>query len=136
MTSELATFMLFCTKCDRWRMGSCFHKDRTRSSGFARWCRDCVSVKTSTWASANRKRKNATDLAWKRRNRIKARAHAAVRRALKTGELVKPEACGCCGAGPYSAPFLEAHHVNYRRPLDVRWLCKRCHAAHHQWGKK
>ena len=25
----------------------------------------------------------------------------------------------------------DAHHCDYERPLDVRWLCRRCHRAFH-----
>jgi hypothetical protein len=28
-------------------------------------------------------------------------------------------------------PKVNAHHLDYRRPLRVRWLCYRCHRAAH-----
>ena len=51
------------------------------------------------------------------------RAHGAVYRAVKKGTLQKPNACQKCGAKGY----VEAAHKDYSRPLDVEWLCKRCH---------
>lgn len=51
------------------------------------------------------------------------RAHEAVRRALKSGRLVKPDNCGRCGAG---GP-IEASHDDYTKRLEVEWLCIPCH---------
>ena len=56
------------------------------------------------------------------------RAYGAVARALKTGRLKKPPACEGCGA-PGS---LHAHHQSYQEPLNVVWLCARCHHHHHR----
>ena len=55
------------------------------------------------------------------------RAHDQVAYAKRAGTLVSPEACAGCGR----AVRLHAHHDDYRRPLDVRWLCPRCHASAH-----
>lgn len=50
-------------------------------------------------------------------------AGEAVRRAIKTGRLVRPDHCEqCAGPGP-----IEAAHADYSRPLHVRWLCRSCH---------
>lgn len=51
------------------------------------------------------------------------RAHAAVARALKSGVLVRPDRCEDCET-PCKP---DAHHDDYDRPLEVRWLCRRCH---------
>jgi hypothetical protein len=47
-----------------------------------------------------------------------------VMRAVAKGELKKPGACQDCGR---TGVFLEAAHYNYAKPLEVRWLCRRCH---------
>ncbi len=54
-----------------------------------------------------------------------ASAHGAVYYARRLGRIV-PELCRCCGAGS-----AEAHHFDYTRPLDVVWLCRRCHTLVH-----
>ena len=46
-------------------------------------------------------------------------------RAVMSGELAR-EPCEVCGAVP-----TEAHHDDYSKPLDVRWLCNAHHLAHH-----
>lgn len=53
--------------------------------------------------------------------------HSAVKivsQALKTGKLVKPKSCEDCKNDDSN---LEAHHTDYAKPLDVVWLCSRCH---------
>lgn len=53
-----------------------------------------------------------------------------VRLAMLKGTLTK-KPCEQCGAEP-----AEAHHDDYSKPLDVRWLCKRHHGEHHRAIKR
>lgn len=48
--------------------------------------------------------------------------------AEKKGLLIRPAGCTKCG----SAKRIEAHHPDYAKPLDVIYLCKRCHVAVHK----
>lgn len=64
---------------------------------------------------------------WARANPEKCRARAAVCRAVKAGKLVRPEQCPECGSDHH----IQAHHDDYSKPLDVRWLCAQCHQRHH-----
>jgi hypothetical protein len=59
------------------------------------------------------------------------RAQSAVYRALKSGALVKPDACEECGlpASEAGKRGLHGHHADYDKPLEVRWLCPKCHRA-------
>lgn len=50
--------------------------------------------------------------------------------AIRTGKLVK-QPCEVC-----SEPNVEAHHDDYAKPYDVRWLCKACHADYHAAEKR
>ncbi len=61
---------------------------------------------------------------WKAENAIAAKAHQMVRRAIKRGVLVVPATCSVCGG----AGDIQAHHEDYSKPLDVKWLCKPHHA--------
>jgi ribosomal protein S27AE len=60
-------------------------------------------------------------------NPVKYKAHGMVARAVRSGRLVKPDACESCGA----VVGLEGHHDDYAMPLDVRWLCSSCHKVWH-----
>jgi len=67
---------------------------------------------------------------WARSHRAVRHAHAVVQYAERSGELSRPEVCEACRK---RVP-VEAHHEDYAKPLDVRWLCKKCHAK--TWRKE
>ena len=54
------------------------------------------------------------------------RAHGLVKRAIRSGALVKMP-CAVCGT-----KSAIAHHDDYRRPLAVMWLCPVHHKARHR----
>jgi hypothetical protein len=56
--------------------------------------------------------------------RVKLARNAAVQ-AIARGTITRGP-CEKCGASP-----AEAHHDDYARPLEVRWLCKHHHEEHH-----
>lgn len=78
------------------------------------------------WASINNEKRSISVKKWNDNNPEKREAYNAVYLALYHGNLVK-QPCESCGA--ISA---QAHHDDYSRPLDVRWLCSLCHADHHK----
>jgi hypothetical protein len=57
------------------------------------------------------------------------RAQTALWIAVRDGRLERPAACQRCGR----PGKVEAHHLDYARPLEVQWLCPKCHHAHHKW---
>lgn len=78
------------------------------------------------WNERNRESRRKAKQEWQRRNLHKARASNAVGRAVARGDLVR-EPCEVCGAAK-----VEAHHEDYDKPLEVRWLCHLHHAQAHQ----
>lgn len=73
-----------------------------------------------------RARGNLAKRRYSERNPVKRTAHVAVGNALRGGKLTaKPcEVCGDASA--------QAHHDDYSKPLDVRWLCTTHHAEWHK----
>lgn len=61
-----------------------------------------------------------------KRHPEKRAAHIVVGNALRDGKLLR-QPCEVCGD-----VIAEAHHDDYSKPLDVRWLCKRHHMEHHR----
>jgi hypothetical protein len=45
--------------------------------------------------------------------------------AIRDGRLIR-QPCEVCGAEK-----VEAHHDDYSKPLEVRWLCRKHHLEHH-----
>lgn len=58
--------------------------------------------------------------------RFRHKARWQVRREIAAGRLCR-EPCEVC-----SAPVTHAHHDDYGKPLDVRWLCAECHREWHK----
>lgn len=56
----------------------------------------------------------------------KYKAVTAVGNAIRLGKLTR-QPCEKCG----STTRVEAHHDDYSKPLDVRWLCHIHHGEHH-----
>lgn len=61
---------------------------------------------------------------YRQNNPKKSRAHEMVAYAIKTGVLTR-QPCEVCGSASDVA-----HHDDYDKPLDVRWLCG---SHHRQW---
>lgn len=66
-------------------------------------------------------------LDWRKQYPGRREAHQKVANALKYGELIRPNICERCGMATYTY----AHHEDYRKPLQVQWLCDSCHAKRH-----
>jgi len=143
-----------CKRCQRiasrkWREKNP-EKAAERNRRWHRENRERVSENNKRWNKENPDRRAELNRRWTEQNRDRAAAHAKakrerypqkeqaraeVRRALRQGRLVRPEYCEECGGEgrPYKdgrSP-IQAHHDDYSRPLDVRWLCRDCHIATH-----
>lgn len=57
-------------------------------------------------------------------------ARETLRYAVASGRMSRGP-CEVCAATP-----TDGHHDDYSKPLGVRWLCARCHRAHHKQGEK
>lgn len=60
------------------------------------------------------------------RNPAKRAAHIATGNAIRDGRLTR-QPCEVCGELK-----AQAHHDDYSKPLDVRWLCSTHHAEWHR----
>ena len=75
---------------------------------------------------AGRARARAAKKAYIERNPIKRKAQNMADNAIRDGRLVR-QPCEVCGAQK-----AQAHHDDYSKPLDVRWLCTTHHAEWHR----
>ena len=58
-------------------------------------------------------------------------ARSALGWAVRCGRIEKPSRCQFCGC----KYLLVGHHKDYSKPLNVLWLCRRCHARIHDFKK-
>ena len=77
---------------------------------------------------------NPTNLCkvWRKKNPIKAKAyervHSLYRQDRDYNRDRKREPCVVCGKEP-----TQAHHHDYKKPLDIIFLCMDCHNEIHKW---
>lgn len=65
---------------------------------------------------------------WIDSNIIKRAAHLILNNAVKSGEVIKKNKCESCS----KEGKIHAHHDNYAFPLNVQWLCPKCHTKWHK----
>jgi hypothetical protein len=70
---------------------------------------------------------------WSKANLDKRNANLLVHRAIEKGLLIKGTKCQRCGMDNC---VICAHHQDYSKPLDVDWVCHKCHSIIHGIAKK
>ena len=58
-------------------------------------------------------------------------AHVITGNAIRDGKLFPETSCSVCN----STEKIEGHHDDYTKPMDVRWLCEKCHKEWHRHNK-
>jgi len=126
-----------CFKCYRTLPLTEFYRHKQMSDGYLNKCKECNKIDVRANREKNieyyreydRKRGNRLPPGYQKEYQakfpIKRRAVNMVSKAISGKKLFK-EPCEVCG----SEDHVHAHHDDYAKPLNVRWLC----AAHHrQW---
>lgn len=129
-----------CFKCKKEKGISNFYKHPQMKDGRVNKCKDCNKVDVINnrkknidyYRSYDRKRGNRQCAGYLRKYREsypkKYKAHLIVNYAIRAGNLFR-EPCAICE----STESVHAHHDDYSKPLNIRWLC----AAHHrQWHEE
>lgn len=68
---------------------------------------------------------------WALENPEKRAAHHALKNAIRSGSIEKPKECSRCGNIPRRRD-LHGHHEDYEKPLEVEWICAKCHTGEHK----
>ncbi len=88
--------------------------------------------KTKIWRQNNKERYNKYIKKNNLKNPLKVKARRMVNYHLNKGNMTRPNQCSECKKNC----TLEAHHVDYNKPLDIIWLCRLCHAKQHREKRK
>lgn len=127
-----------CFKCGEVKPISAFYKHAKMSDGHVNKCKECNKKdvrdnrikKIDYYREYDRKRGNRQGYEYTKHYRErfpkKYRAHQMVAYAIKAGNLVA-EPCEQCSR----ADGTHAHHDDYSKPLNIRWLCPPCHKRWH-----
>lgn len=131
-----------CTKCGKDRPHSEFAPVRQNIDGLQYHCKSCQATYTRAYYQRHKAKARAAirraqaknpgykgdyDRAYFNAHRLEKAARDAVAGALRSGVLVKPDRCECCG----EIEPLVGHHDDYSKPLEVRWWCRSCHRRNH-----
>jgi len=123
-----------CNKCDLIKPITDYYVCKTMTSGRLNSCKLCISSNVRKNRGKNieyyreydRARGNRQSSGYLKEHRNKNpnqyKAHKMVGYAIRSGKLFK-EPCEVCKVGE-----THAHHDDYLKPLNVRWLC----AVHHK----
>ena len=125
-----------CSRCKQTLLESEFRKDRSQSDGLQHRCRPCHVEANREWVARNleTRRESQRRRELRKPGRIRKatdeqkRAVRVVANAVKAGTLIRPNHCGHCGT---SDSPIQAHHHDYSLPLEVTWLCAKCHGYLH-----
>lgn len=146
-----------CKKCEKEKSHSEFYKINGNSDGLSGKCKECTKkdvranykknidkykeyeksramlphrVEARKAYSQTIKGKEAATRAnrsYRDKNPNKYKAHNMVNNAVRDGKLF-PLPCEVC----FNTHDLHAHHDDYAKPLNIRWLCTKCHNKWHK----
>lgn len=117
-----------CSCCSEIKLLSQFSTNRTKADGKQTYCLKCNRAARQRSRARNRDRDLAYNQEWHRKHNQdprKVKARRAVSHALAR-RLLGRKACEVCGE-----IRVDAHHDDYDKPLEVRWLCRRHHMEAH-----
>jgi hypothetical protein len=138
-----------CSRCLKIKNFLSFNLDRRAKTGLSSWCKECIKLfkNTNSFKEYEKNYVSSENSKISKRKymqsdigklvRIKSQhkfkeknsARMRVRYAVKTNRLIKPNICDCCGK---ENKYIHGHHKNYLKPLDVVWLCPKCHKEEHK----
>lgn len=133
--------LLVCTECTTAKEAAEYYRHPRALSGLMGICKDCHKTRMRIRGRTNPavqeydrqraktpKRKEhirAVTTKWRADNPLAYKAQTAVNNAVRDRRLTKL-ACEFCGRTD-----VHAHHRDYSKPLEVVWLCPKCHHRLH-----
>lgn len=115
-----------CRDCGRVLILRKFDTDNRSKDGRTNKCKVCRREYMNAYRRLKgRPNQTGYTIAWRKRNPERAKLRSIVAYAIRLGILVR-QPCEVCGAEK-----VHAHHDDYSKPLEVRWLCRDHHNEFH-----
>ncbi len=115
-----------CLKCSQSKPLSRYNIDPHDPDKHRGVCKKCQNAQRRT---PERRVKRA--IAQRRRRQgPQGKARMALSSAIYRGKILRPDQCDRCE----NSGFVEGHHNDYTKPLDVEWICNPCHRQEHVPG--
>lgn len=126
--------MKTCTQCKIEKSSAEFSKDSTHKDDLRIQCKSCRAIYEQTPQRREARLRyiggqqgRETDRRYRQRcrqsNPGKKKAHNIVSGAIRRGKLRRSVFCEVCGLPAET----EGHHADYSKPLEINWLCRKCH---------
>lgn len=126
-----------CFKCGAEKALHCFYKHKKMADGHLNKCKECTKADVRNHRKESEapreydrkrckepKRRSYMSMVsrqWRLKNPEGYKAHTAIGNAIRDGKIARMP-CEVCGN-----KMSHAHHDDYSKPFDVKWLC----ALHH-----
>lgn len=131
-----------CFKCKKIKDIKLFYVHKQMGDGYLGKCKKCAKKDVKNWYKNTiekrqeyererfkrpERKKQVLGYQKQRREKYKGKnlARAKINNGYKNG-TIKKQPCEVCGN-----PKTQAHHPDYRKPLDVKWLCFKHHRELH-----
>lgn len=101
-----------CTKCKKIKVLSEFNIEPRKPAGYRSECKKCEY-----------KRQYKNRGGWRATPLYKWSCYSKLHYAVRCGVVIKPKHCEDCGKKAKT----QGHHEDYSQPLEVIWLCSKCH---------
>lgn len=112
-----------CYSCHEYKLPNKFYIARGKGRGLSGYCRKCSKKHSSEYSIGVGR--TVYFKQYKAKNLDRLRAKWKVANAIKAGKMKRGK-CGICGKEK-----AEAHHYDYNKSLEVKWLCRKHHLDKH-----
>ena len=92
-------------------------------------CHDCCNQKFKKYYKGNTEKVKTYIKKYNDLNDVKKAAHTILKNSVYKGDIVRPDQFEKCLV---KTERIEGHHNDYTRPLEVKWLCTKCHNTFHK----
>jgi len=134
-----------CFKCGNRKSLDMFYVHKQMADGHLNKCKMCAKIDSTKHRNGNIDKIRQYDIdrsklphrkilaakclrKFRNENPLAVAAHDKVARAIKAGKLIRPNKCSLCK----TKGKVLGHHHDYKKPLDVTWLCQPCHKQVHK----